>query len=109
MANLLDLPPEILLHILTCFVPSVPLSRQAFWLLAITPHTLLTPNSNVTGQKDQRGEQIRIAKSLSLICWRTWTAFMPFVWSRFDCPDLVAWIKLRSACESERELGSHVQ
>ncbi|KAF8608060.1 hypothetical protein BDV93DRAFT_519132, partial [Ceratobasidium sp. AG-I] len=108
MANFLDLPPEIFLHILTCFVTPVPLSQQPFWLLAIIAESLLPPYSNAIVQRKQRREQVSIAKSLSLVCRRTWSVFVPFVWSYFSCLDAATWFHLRNACESERELGSYV-
>ncbi|KAF8608055.1 hypothetical protein BDV93DRAFT_602954 [Ceratobasidium sp. AG-I] len=109
MSNLLDLPSEILLHVFSCLMTPAPLSRQPFWLLDITPHALLSPSSNTREQREQRREQVLMAKSLSLVCRKAWAVFTPSVWSRFDCSTEVNLVDLKNACASERELGSHIQ
>ena len=109
MANLLNLPSEILLQILFCLVTPVPLSQQPFWLLVITPDALLLPSSSAVEQSEQRGMQARMATTLSLVSRRAWAVFTPFMWSSFDCSKPVALVDLSRACASERELGSYIQ
>ncbi|KAF8608062.1 hypothetical protein BDV93DRAFT_504572 [Ceratobasidium sp. AG-I] len=109
MTSLPDLPAEILLQIISYFMTPVPLSQEPFWDRGITPHTLLSPNGNTREQRKLQGEQAWMAKSLSLVCQRMRAVFLPFVWSRFDCSNLIALRELRNACASERELGSYVQ
>ncbi|KAF8608057.1 hypothetical protein BDV93DRAFT_519128 [Ceratobasidium sp. AG-I] len=108
-ATLPDLPSELLLQILSYCITPTPLSRQPFWLLDITPHVLLSPYNNTTEPNEQRLEQVQMAKSLSLVCRRTWSVFVPFVWSCFCCSNPVAFTDLMNACASERDLGSYIQ
>ncbi|KAF8608054.1 hypothetical protein BDV93DRAFT_519125 [Ceratobasidium sp. AG-I] len=109
MANLLDLPPEILLQIFSCLMTPVPLSQRPFWLLDITAHALSSPNSSTGEPIAQRREQVRVAKSLGLVCRKAWAVFTPFVWSRFDCSREVNLMDLKNACASKRDLGSYIQ
>ena len=107
--NLPDLPSEILLQILSYCMMPVPLIQQAFWSPYITPQILLSSNNASVEPSKQRGEQVRMAKILSLVCRRTWSVFMPLVWSWFGCSNPVALMNLTNACEGERELGGYVQ
>ncbi|KAF8608056.1 hypothetical protein BDV93DRAFT_519127 [Ceratobasidium sp. AG-I] len=104
-----DLPSEVLLLIFSYCITPTPLSRQSFWLLNIPPHIPFSPNNNPVEPSEQRGEQVRMAKILSLVCRRTWTVFTPFIWSWFGCSNPGDMLSLSNACESERELGSCIQ
>ncbi|KAF8598250.1 hypothetical protein BDV93DRAFT_609947 [Ceratobasidium sp. AG-I] len=108
-ATLSDLPSEILLLIFSFCITPTPLGQQPFWLRDIPSHVLVSPYNNTVGPSEQRGEQVRIAKILSLVCRRTWTVFMPVIWSWFHCSNLGNMIALDNACASDRELGSCVQ
>ncbi|KAF8608058.1 hypothetical protein BDV93DRAFT_504569 [Ceratobasidium sp. AG-I] len=99
VTNLPDLPAEILLQILFYLVAPVSLSHQPFWLPDI---------SNTMEQKMQRGEQVWVARTLSMVCQRTRRVFLTLLWSWFDCSSAVAVRNLRNACTSERELGGHI-
>ncbi|KAF8608061.1 hypothetical protein BDV93DRAFT_602959 [Ceratobasidium sp. AG-I] len=108
-ATLPDLPSEILLLIFSYCITPTPLIQQPFWLLDIPPHILVSPNNNTREPSEQRGEQVRMAKILSLVCRRTSTVFTPVIWSRFGCSNPGDMIALSNACESERKLGGCVQ
>ncbi|KAF8608059.1 hypothetical protein BDV93DRAFT_519131 [Ceratobasidium sp. AG-I] len=104
--NLPDLPSEILLLIFSCCVTPIPIIQKPFWLQEITPRVLFSPNTILAEPSEQ---QVRMAKCLSLVCRRTWSVFVPFVWSWFFCANPMSLMDLVDACESERELGRWVQ
>ncbi|KAF8697516.1 hypothetical protein RHS03_07755, partial [Rhizoctonia solani] len=104
MANLPELPTEIILQILSHLSPS---KADPFWSRGVTPQTLLP--FFLTLDDESRTEQRENAKRLGLVCKKLWPVCMSIVWMRWESNLVLGLKNLLKVCKHNGRLAGCIQ